>query len=112
MSLIRELKKNGIRSLGVVKKNKLMGCCLKEAIDLKKESRGAMDSKVSKEKDICVVRWFNNSAVTLAFSFVDVEPIDHVRQWSATEKEYLMFAVSHVCKSTMNLWAEWTNLTV
>ena len=76
MSLIRELKKEGVHSLGVVRKNKLMGCCLKNAKDLKKESRGAMDSKVSKEKDICVVRWFDNSAVTLASSFAGVEPID------------------------------------
>ena len=44
MSLIRELKKEGIHSLGVVRKNKLMGCCLKNAKDLKEESRGAMDS--------------------------------------------------------------------
>ena len=50
MFLIRELKKEGIHSLGVVKKNKLMGCCLKEAKDLKKEGRRAMDSKISKKK--------------------------------------------------------------
>ena len=67
-----------------------MGCCLKEAKDLKKEGRGAMDSKVSKEKNICVVRWFDNSVVTLASSFVGVESIDYVRRWSAAEKEYLM----------------------
>ena len=87
MSLIRELKKEGIHSLGVVKKKKLMGYCLKEAKDLKKEGRGAMDSKVSKEKNICVVRWFDNSVVTLVSSFVGVEPIDHVRQWNAAAKE-------------------------
>ena len=77
-----------------------MRCCLKDAKDLKKESRGAMDSKVSKEKAICVVRWFDNSAVTLASSFADVEPIDHVRRWSVAEKKFVMI----VCKSTMNLW--------
>ena len=75
--------------LGVVRKNKLMGCCLKNAKDLKKESRGAMDSKVSIEKDICVVRWFDNSAVTLASSFAGVEPIDYVRRWSVAEKKFV-----------------------
>ena len=89
MSLTRELKKEGVHSLGVVRKNKLMGCCLKNAKDLKKESRGAMDCKVSKEKDICVVRWFDNSAVTLASSFAGVEPIDYVRRWSVAEKKFV-----------------------
>ena len=90
MSLIRELKNEGIHLLGVVRKNKLMSCCLKDAKDLKKESRGAMDFKVSKEKDICVVRWFDISAVTLASSFAGMEPIDYVRGWSVAEKKFLM----------------------
>ena len=67
-----------------------MGCCLKEAKDLKKEGRRATDCKVFKKKDICAVRWFENFAVTLASSFVGVEPIDHVRRWNAAEKVYLM----------------------
>ena len=37
MSLIRELKREGIHSLGIVRKNKVMGCCLKDAKDLKKK---------------------------------------------------------------------------
>ena len=37
MSLIHEIKKEGIHSLGVVRKNKLLGCCLKNAKDLKKK---------------------------------------------------------------------------
>ena len=49
-----------------------------------------MDSRVSKENDICVVRWFDNCAVTLASSFVGVEPIDHVRRWSTAGKEFVM----------------------
>ena len=90
MPLIRELKKEGIHSLGVVRQNKLKSCPLKTAKDLKKEGRGAIDSKVSKEKDISVVFWFDNSLVTLASSFVGVKPVEHVRRWSAAEKEYVM----------------------
>ena len=57
---------------------------------MKKEDREAIDCKISRKKDICVVGWFDNSAVTVASSFVGVEPIDHVKRWSAAEKEYLM----------------------
>jgi len=90
MPLIRELKKEGIHSLGVVRQNKLRSCPLKAAKELKKEGRGAIDSKVSKEKDITVVSWFDNSHVTLASSFVGVEPLDSVKRWSAAEKAYVM----------------------
>ena len=43
-----------------------------------------------KEKDICVVRWFDNSAVTLAPTFAGVKLIDHVRRWCAVKKEFVM----------------------
>ena len=64
MPLIRELKKERIHSLDVVRQNKLRSCSLKTAKDLKK-GRGAIDSKDSKEKDISVVSWFDNSLVML-----------------------------------------------
>ena len=45
--------------------------------------------KISKEKHICVVRWFDNFAVTLASSFTGVEPTDYDRRWSVAEKNLL-----------------------
>ncbi|XP_072033257.1 piggyBac transposable element-derived protein 3-like [Amphiura filiformis] len=82
MPLIRELKAKGIHSLGVVKANRLKGCELKSDKDLKKEGRGAMESKVTAEGDICVTRWQDNGTVTMASSFVGVEEKDQVRRWS------------------------------
>ena len=46
--------------------------------------------KISKEKHICVVGWFDNFAVTLASSFTGVEPIDYDRRWSVAEKKFVM----------------------
>nr|XP_039250202.1 piggyBac transposable element-derived protein 3-like [Styela clava] len=88
--LIRELKSRGIHSLGVVKSNRLMGCELKSEKDLKKKGRGAIDYKVSDKGDICVVRWMDNGAVTLASSFADVDEEDQVRGWRASTKEHII----------------------
>nr|XP_039255170.1 piggyBac transposable element-derived protein 3-like [Styela clava] len=88
--LIRELKSRGIHSLGVVKSNRLMGCELKSEKDLKKKGRGAIDYKVSDKGDICVVRWMDNGAVTLASSFAGVDEKDQVRRWRASTKEHIM----------------------
>ena len=49
MSLIRELKRERIHSLRVVRKNKLMGRCLKDGKDLKKEDRGPMALRFPKK---------------------------------------------------------------
>ena len=94
MYLIRELKKEGIHSLGVVRKKQTNGLLLERCKRFEKKSRGAMDFKVSKEKDIGVVRWFGNSAVILASSFAGVEPTDYVRGWSVAEKKFSMICYS------------------
>ena len=85
MRLIRELKMKGIHSVGVVKSNRFMGCVLKTEKELKKEGRGSMDSKISDEGDISVVRWLDN-LVTLASSFVGIDEKDKVRRWKEKDK--------------------------
>ena len=54
--LIHLLKCRGIHSLGVVKKNRMSGCQLKEEKELKKEGRGAIDMKITNDGGVCVVR--------------------------------------------------------
>lgn len=87
--LIRELQKHGILSLGVIKANRMQGCIMKSKNELKKEGRGAMDSRTSKEGDLTVVRWCDNGIVQLASSFVSIGTCDKVRRWSQAEKVHL-----------------------
>uniref|UniRef100_A0A2C9K6K3 PiggyBac transposable element-derived protein domain-containing protein n=1 Tax=Biomphalaria glabrata TaxID=6526 RepID=A0A2C9K6K3_BIOGL len=89
ISLIRELRNHGIQSLGVLKSNRLMGCPLRSEKELKKDGRGSMDIKVSSEGDVCIVRWIDNGAVTLASSFVGIDDIDSVRRWSESAKSHI-----------------------
>ena len=88
--LIYQLKSRGIHSLGVVKKNRMSGCQLKEEKELKKEGRGAIDMKITNDGSVCVVRWLDNGIVTLASSFAGKNEVDQVRRWSESAKEHLM----------------------
>jgi len=88
--LIHELRSKGIHSLGVLKSNRLSGCVLKSEKDLKKEGRGATDSKVTHDGTMTIVRWQDNGAVTLASSFAGIDEQDKVQRWSESQKEYIM----------------------
>jgi hypothetical protein len=87
IDLLKELKRRGILSLGTIKANRLQGCVLKTEKEL--GYRGAIDSKVSKQGDVCVVRWLDNGVVTLASTLAGVEPQDKVKRWSNSAKEHI-----------------------
>ena len=49
-----------------------------------------MYCKVSSEGDICLTRWQDNGAVTLASSFLGIGEKDQVKRWSASAKAHIM----------------------
>ena len=59
MGLIKDLKGDGIWTLGVLKSNRIEGCMLKIEKELKNEGRGSSDTRVSQSGDITVVRWLD-----------------------------------------------------
>ena len=87
--LIRELRRYGILSLGVIKGNRMQGCIMKSKSELKKEGRGAMDSQTSKEGDLIIVRWCDNGIVQLASNLVGIGTCDKVKRWSQAEKTHI-----------------------
>ena len=79
--LLLELKKRGKCALGVVKSNRMSGTILKSKKDLKKEGRGAMDSRVSKSGKVAIVRWHDNNDVNAASTFIGIGEVDKVKRW-------------------------------
>ena len=72
MPLLRELKLEEILCLGTIKAN-----C------------GAIDSKVSKKGDVCLILWLDIGVVTLASTLACVDPQDKVKCWSDSAKEHI-----------------------
>ena len=54
---------------------------------MKKASRGALDAAFNDNSKIALVRWKNNSAVTLTSNKLAVAPIEKAKRWSVAEKK-------------------------
>ena len=87
--LLLELKAIGFHALGVVKANRMNGAVLKSKKVIQKEGRGAFDSRVSRDGSVTLVRWNDNSVVTVASTFVGVGEIGQVKRWSGSVKDFV-----------------------
>ena len=87
--LLIQLKEKGFHALSVLKTNLMSGAILKSKGDMKRQGRGAMDSRVCKSGDITIVRWQDNNVVSVASSFVGMGNINNVKQWSKKDKAYI-----------------------
>ncbi|CAK1599832.1 unnamed protein product [Parnassius mnemosyne] len=78
----------GIFSLGTVRPNRLRGGDKKLPSDniLKKRGRGAFSQITSNERKVAVVKWFDNKCFTIASSYADAHPVDHVLRYNKDKK--------------------------
>ncbi|PNF29808.1 hypothetical protein B7P43_G10576 [Cryptotermes secundus] len=84
-----ELKKLGIYMVATLRKNRLAGCCLQTDASLKKRGRGSYDYRVETNENVILLKWFDNKAVHLIYSNKSQKPIENVRRWSVSSKQYV-----------------------
>lgn len=87
VNLLRELRMVGIQATGTIRANRLMGCNLKSEKELRKEGRGAMDTKTTEEGDVVLVRWLDNGVVNIASTQVGCGSVGVASRWSDASKE-------------------------
>ena len=71
--LVAKLKTLGYRATGTIRQNRMKGCPLKTDAAMKKTERGSYDYR--SDGDIEIVRWNDNSVVTLCSNAIGLEPI-------------------------------------
>ena len=81
LKLVKALRERGLLYVGTVRENRLKDCGLKAEKVMKKEGRGAMNSKVDVASNVVAVRWFNNKKVDMISSSVGVEPVNDVKRY-------------------------------
>ncbi|KAM7291292.1 piggyBac transposable element-derived protein 3 [Ixodes scapularis] len=96
--LLRELKEVGIWAVGTIRANRLQGCVLKPEKELRREGRGSLDYKVTREGDVTLVRWQDNGNVNIASTYVGVENLSTVRRWSEATKQHVDIACPAIIK--------------
>ena len=97
-SLIQELYSKGIYCTGTVRANRVGSLPIKSNSELVKQGRGAMDGCTSSDKKLCLVRWNDNSLVTVLSSAYDWQTNQgQVRSCDKSSKTY----VNVVCPSAV-----------
>ncbi len=87
LKLINHLKESlGLRSLGTIHENRLMGCRMEEDRDLLRKGRGSFDFRVDNDAKLAIVKWADNKTVTLVSSCAFVNPVGQVMCYSKEEK--------------------------
>ena len=81
------LQRKGFRGTGTLRENRAGRPPLRYSKDLKKKQRGHFDYRFETGNSILVVKWVDNSVVTIDTNYDVVKPEDSVKRWSASEKK-------------------------
>jgi len=85
LKLLDQLRRDNIATLGTVRSNRIEKCPLKDAALMKKDDRGSYDFRTDVTSGTIVVRWQDNSIVTIASNTFGVQPIAHTKRWSVAK---------------------------
>ena len=79
---------------------------------MKKKDRGHIDHRYDKRGKVIVIRWHDNSPVTIASNVYAVQPVDKAKRWSnATKKEIQVTQPAAVKQYNANIWVGRTGWT-
>lgn len=87
-TLIDHLSHKGFNITGTVRSNRTDKCPLTDIKSFKKCKRGAFEYKFDeKENNVILVRWNDNSVVTMASNVHGVYPLVKAKRWSSSDKK-------------------------
>ncbi|XP_046685485.1 piggyBac transposable element-derived protein 3-like [Homalodisca vitripennis] len=93
INLLSCLKTVNYTATGTIRNNRLPSnnkdFCLTTPSDMKKQSRGYYDYVSCKKENLIIVRWMDNSVVTVASNCYSVEPVGKVDRYSQTHKKHI-----------------------
>ena len=87
LDLMHYLQDRGILAIGTIRANRLQKCPLASNKDLEKEGRGSSDYRVDLNSDIVIVKWVDNSTVTVVSNYVGIQPESVIQRWCREKKE-------------------------
>ena len=81
-NLMAQLSHLSFKATGTVRDNRTGRCPLTPVSVMAKGKRGSFDYRFDNEEKILMVRWHDNSVVTVATNFDTVEPLASCKRWS------------------------------
>lgn len=91
LRLLEYLAKEGILSLGTVRRNRIPDCKLSSEKIIMKKERGYSEEYVADVNgiDVSIVSWKDNKIVNLASTFAGQKPETEVRRWDKQNSRYV-----------------------
>ena len=102
--MVEELMKQGFHYVCTIRGTRLHGAPLVSETALKKQGRGFMNSVYDKNRNIVLVRWFDNKSVTLISFYVGLEPTSQVQRYIKTIKNISTSTGQPLSKNTTPVW--------
>lgn len=81
------LGEKNIYATGTIRDNRILNCTLESTKVIKKKARGSFDFRFDSKSNACVVRWNDNSVVTLITNNVSINPIQPVKRYDRKQKK-------------------------
>lgn len=104
LPLMDELRLMGMHGTGTVRANRTQKCPLLSPEHMKKQLRGTMDHRLDKSSDTVIVRWNDNSVVTVMSTAYGIEPTQKAKRWSSEKKQHISIPMPDaVCKYNANM---------
>ena len=79
----------GILATRTFRMNRLAGCLLMSNKDLKKECRGSFDYRTDMNSILCIIKWHDNKAVAVAYTFGGTGTSSTKKRWDAKSKNHI-----------------------
>ena len=85
--MAKYLGEKGFGTTGTLRANRTEKCPLEEAKLMKKKAKGEMDYKYDTSNKLLVVRWNDNSIVTIASNCQSVEPVRKATRYCRVQRK-------------------------
>ncbi|XP_066258479.1 piggyBac transposable element-derived protein 3-like [Euwallacea similis] len=85
--LLVHLKNNGYFATGTIRENRTNKCPIENSKSFGKKVRGSYISAYESESKVSIVRWHDNSVVTVASNVYSVDPVQNVKRYSRKQRK-------------------------
>lgn len=99
IQLMSTLVEKKFRATATVRENRISKCPLETSKILAKQQRGTFSYQFDKNNDLLVVRWVDNSVVSMITNFDTIEPMQKVKRWSKKDHRHVEVPQPHVYKT-------------
>lgn len=96
---MKTLQERGFRATATIRDNRITKCPITSSKIMSKKDRGSFEYLFDQNNQLLVVRWVDNSVVTMITNYDTVYPLNTVKRWSKQQKMKIDVPQPHLFKN-------------